>query len=177
MRYNLFKKKPAPTWEEAKENYIKSVFLAEDRINGEYEKAFPYDYDSKVNYVYEGELTGPYIVQPDFTLYFFNDREQVKKGYKVLGIGEILEGDKIKNISSPGEFYEWKEDTWIYNKEMEVESIENKIRGIERELEATQARKIARENLGIKTKYIDLDIEISKLLQSHADACQELTLI
>ncbi|MGB6129125.1 MAG: hypothetical protein WBG30_10270 [Psychrilyobacter sp.] len=177
MRYNLLKKEATPTWEEAKEKLIKSIFLNENRVGEEYIKAFPYDYDPEIHFVHEGELTKPYIIQPDFTLYFLNEREQVEKGYKVLGDGEIIEGDTIKIIPSPTPFYEWKVDKWVYNKGMEIESIEGKIRGIERELEATQARKIARANLGIKTKYTDLDIEISKLLQLHADACQELTLI
>ena len=138
MRYNLLKKETANTWEEAKEKYIKSFSLNEKRINGKYEKAFPYDYDPEVHFVYEGELTGPYIIQPDFTLYFLNDREQIEKGYKVLGIGEILEGDKIKKIPSPGEFYTWNTNTWIYDKQREIDSINNRIKGIETDLENKQ---------------------------------------
>lgn len=124
-----------------------------------------------------GEITEPYTILPDFTLYFLNDREQVEKGYRILGVGEVIEGNAIAVIPSPSLFYEWKIDRWIYNKEMEIDSIESKIRGIEKDLEALEARKVARASLGIKTKYTNLDIEISKLLQLHADACQELTLI
>jgi hypothetical protein len=177
MRYNLLKKEPANTWELAKEKLIKSISLDENRIDGKYEIAFPYDYDPKIHFVHKGEITGPYTIQADFTLYFLNNIEQIEKGYRNLRTGEIIEGDTIKIIPPPSPFYEWKESQWIQNKELEIESIENKIRGIEKELEATQARKIARSNLGIKTKYTDLDIEISKLLQLHADASQELTLI
>ena len=174
MRYNLFKKEPAPTWEEAKENHIKSVSLAEDRINGEYEKAFPYDYDPEIHFVYEGELTRSYIIQSNFTLYFLSDREQVEKGYKVLGIGEILERDKIKVISSPGEFYIWNDNTWIYNRQLEIKSINNRIKLIENDLENRQARLDSREKLGMKVS--KPDPEIARLLQLHADTSQELTL-
>lgn len=175
MRYNLFKKEAAPTWEKAKKKLIKSKNTA--RYDGKFETVFPYDYDPKLTFIWMGEITKPFTILPDFTLYFLNDREQVEKGYRVLKAGEVIEGDAIKIIPSPSPFYEWKEGRWIYNREMEINSIEDKIRGIERELEAIQARKIARANLGIKTKYTDLDIEISKLLQLHADTCQELTLI
>lgn len=175
MRYNLFKKEAAPTWEEAKKKLIKSKNTT--RYDGKFETIFPYDYDPKLTFICMGEITEPYTILPDFTLYFLNDREQVEKGYRVLGAGEIIEGSAIAIIPSPNPFYEWKVNRWVYNREMEIDSIEEKIRGIERELEATQARKIARANLGTKTKYTDLDIEISKLLQLHADTCQELTLI
>lgn len=175
MKYNLLKKETADTWEEAKKKLIKSISLDENRIGEKYEKAFPYDYDPKVHFVYEGELTGPYIIQPDFTLYFLNDREQVEKGYKILGIGEILEGDKIKNIPSPGGFYMWDSDLWIYDKQLEIESINNKIKVIEVDLENRQARLDSREKLGMKVS--KPDPEIVRLLQLHADTSQELTLI
>lgn len=175
MRYNLLKKEAAPTWEEAKEKYIKSVFLNEKRINGKYEKAFPYDYDPEVNFVHEGEITGPYTIQPDFTLYFLNDREQIEKGYKALGNGEILEGDKIKAIPSPGEFYTWNTNIWIYDKQREIDSINNRIKAIETDLENTQTRLDSREKLGMEVS--KPDSEIVRLLQLHADTSQELTLI
>ncbi|UUV17384.1 hypothetical protein NRK67_00660 [Fusobacteria bacterium ZRK30] len=175
MKYNLLKKEAANTWELAKEKHIKSVSLDKNRINRKYEKAFPYDYDPEVHFVYEGKLTGPYIIQPDFTLYFLNDREQIEKGYKALGIGEILEGNKIKIIPSPGEFYTWNTNTWIYDKQREINSINNRIKGIETDLENKQARLDSREKLGMKVS--KPDSEIVRLLQLHADTSQELTLI
>lgn len=175
MKYNLFKKEAAPTWEEAKEKHIKSVSLDEKRINGKYEKAFPYDYDPEVLFVHEGELTEPYTIQPDFTLYFLNDREQIENGYKVLGIGEILEGDQIKTISSPGEFYTWNISAWIYNRQLELDNINSRLKSIEIDLENTQTRLDSREKLGMKVS--KPDPEIARLLQLHSDTSQELTLI
>ncbi|WP_028856941.1 hypothetical protein [Psychrilyobacter atlanticus] len=175
MKYNLFKKEPAPTWEEAKEKHIKSVSLDENRIDGKYEKAFPYDYDPEIHFVYEGELVEPYTIQSDFTLYFLNDREQIEKGYKILGIGEILEDNMIKTIPSPGEFYTWNANIWIYDKQSEIDSINNRIKAIETDLENRQTRLDSREKLGMKI--IKPDPEIVKLLQLHADTSQELTLI
>ncbi|MEI6856015.1 hypothetical protein [Psychrilyobacter sp.] len=175
MKYNLLKKEAAPTWELAKEKLIKSIFLDENRINGEYVKAFPYDYNPEVHVVYEGELKGPYIIQPDFTIYFLNDREQIEKGYQSLRTGEILEGDKIKIIPSPGQFYTWAGNVWIYDKQMEIDSINNRIKIIETDLENTQARLDSREKLGMKVS--KPDPEIVRLLQLHADTSQELTLI
>jgi len=175
MRYSLLKKEPANTWELAKEKLIKSISLDENRIDGKYETAFPYDYDPKIHFVYEGEITEPYIIQPDFTLYFLNDREQIEKGYKALGIGEVLEGDKVKTILSPGQFYIWSGNEWIYNKQLEVDNINNRIKSIENDLENRQTRLDSREKLGMKVS--KPDPEIVRLLQLHADTSQELTLI
>lgn len=175
MRYNLLKKEPANTWEKAKKNHIKSISLDGNRVDGKYETAFPYDYDSEVHFVYEGELTKPYTIQPNFTLYFLNDREQLEKGYKVLGTGEILEGNEIKIIPSPGQFYTWAGNVWIYDKQMEIDSINNRIKSIEADLENKQARLDSREKLGMKVS--NPDSEIVRLLQLHADTSQELTLI
>lgn len=115
MKYSLFKKEVAPSWEEAKEKFLESASYDENRINQKYKDVFPYDYNPKFHFVYEGEITGPYIIQPDFTLYFLNDREQIEKGYKSLRTGEILDGDKIINIPSPGSFYEWENMEWVLN--------------------------------------------------------------
>ena len=175
MKYNLFKKEPANTWELAKEKLIKSVSLDANRINGEYKKAFPYDYNPETHFVSEGELTGPYTIQPDFTLYFLNDREQIEKGNRTLGIGEILEGDVINSIPSPGQFHIWSTNAWIYNKQLEIDSINNRIKSIETDLENKQTRLDSREKLGMKIS--KPDPEIVKLLQLHSDTSQELTLI
>lgn len=134
MRYNLFKKEPANTWGLAKEKHIKSVSLDENRIRGEYEKVFPYDYDPTIHFVHEGEITESYIIQPDFTLYFFNDKEQIEKGYKILGIGEILDKNKIKTIPSPGEFCQWKEGKWIFDTERKKMSLLSEIEDKKRKI-------------------------------------------
>lgn len=175
MKYNLFKKEAADTWEEAKEKHIKSISLDGDRINGKYERAFPYNYDPEIHFVYEGELIDPYTILSDFTLYFLNDREQIEKGYKVLGVGEILKGDKIKKLPSPGKFYTWSGRTWIYNRQLELDDINSRLKSIEANLETKQARLDSREKLGMKVS--KPDPEITKLLQLHADTSQELTLI
>jgi hypothetical protein len=175
MRYNLLKKEPANTWKLAKEKLIKSISLDENRIDGKYEIAFPYDYDPKIHFVHEGEITGPYTIQSDFTLYFLNDIEQIEKGYKNLRIGEILEENKIKMIPSPGKFYTWTNNVWIYNKQLEIDSINNRIKSIEIDLENRQTRLDSREKLGMKVSKPDLEIE--RLLQLHADTSQELTLL
>lgn len=175
MRYNLFKKEVANTWELAKEKHIKSSSLNENRINKKYEKVFPYDYDPKIYFVHEGKLTGPFTIQPDFSLYFLNDREQIEKGYKILGIGEILEGDVINRIPSPGQFHIWSTNNWFYNKQLEIDNINNRIKSVENDLENRQARLNSREKLGMKVSSPDFEIE--RLLQLHADTSQELTLI
>jgi hypothetical protein len=172
MEYHLFKKEPASSWEGAKEKHIKSTALDENRINGKYEKAFPYNYDPEINFVYEGRITGPFTIQSDFTLYFLNDREQIEKGYKVLGTGEILEGDAINSILSPGEFYTWNDDTWTYDRQLEIESINSKIKTIETDLEDTRAKLDSREKLGMYIE--DLKNRISELLQQHSEECQKL---
>ncbi|MCS5421238.1 MULTISPECIES: hypothetical protein [Psychrilyobacter] len=131
MIYNLFKKEAAPTWQEAKLKLITSQSFDENRIGKKYDKAFPpgykYAYDEKNHFVYEGDLTEPYIIQSDFTLYFLNDREQIEKGYRVLRIGEILEEDKIKTIPSPGMFYEWEGMEWVLNIEAKRRSLFSEI--------------------------------------------------
>jgi len=175
MKYNLFEKEAAPTWELVKEKLIKSISLDENRINSEYAIAFPYHYNPEIHFVYEGELTEPYIIQPDFTLYFLNEREQVEEGYRVLGTGEILEGNKVKTIPSSGQFYIWDGNAWIYDKQREINSINNRIKTTETDLENRQTRLDSREKLGMKVS--KPDPEILKLLQLHADTSQELTLI
>ncbi|MGB6127883.1 MAG: hypothetical protein WBG30_03960 [Psychrilyobacter sp.] len=113
MKYNLFEKEAAPTWELAKEKLIKSKTTT--RYNGEFETIFPYNYNEKNTFVYEGELTGPFRIEEDFTIYFYSDRECIELGYRFLGVGEKLVGDKIINVPSIGQYYEWKEEKWVYN--------------------------------------------------------------
>lgn len=113
MEYHLFKKEPALSWEGAKEKHIKSISLDESRINKKYGKAFPYDYDPEIHFVYEGAITGPFKIATDFSLYFYTDEEQALNGYRVLRDGEIITNGELSYVESLGEGYKWHDDTWI----------------------------------------------------------------
>lgn len=173
MRYNLFEKKKASSWEEAQKKLLKSAELNEERIGKNYKEAFPYDYNPEFNFVYEGELTGPYRIEEDFSLYFYNDREQVELGYRLLGEGEILEGDNIKQISSPSQFHKWSGEEWLYDVELKRKYLNDEIQITERDLEATQAQITSRKALGM---YIaSLETNVNEILKRHSDLCYELS--
>lgn len=115
MRYNLFLKGKASTWEEAKKRLIESISLAEERVGEDYGVAFPGAYDEKKHFVYEGELPGPYRLTESLEVVFYTDRESVEAGYRTLGVGEVLEGDNIKVIPSPGAYHTWRDSSWQYD--------------------------------------------------------------
>ncbi len=115
MRYNLFLKGEASTWEEAKKRLIESISLDEKRVGEDYGVAFPGVYNEKEHFVYEGELTGPYKVTESLEVVFYTDRESVEAGYRTLGVGEVLEEDDIKVIPSPGAYHTWRNTKWEYN--------------------------------------------------------------
>jgi len=173
MRYNLFEKKTVSSWEEAQKKLIKTAALNKERIGENYIKAFPYDYNPELHFVYEGELTVPYRIGEDYSIDFYTDRELVEQGYKLLGAGEFLEGDNIRYIHSPAKFYIWDGEEWIYDVEIEREYLNNEIQATERELEATQVQVDSRKALGMYTA--PLESKINELLKKHSDLCYELS--
>ncbi|GLI54763.1 hypothetical protein PM10SUCC1_02780 [Propionigenium maris DSM 9537] len=173
MKYNLFERKIATSWEEAEKKLLKSTDLDGERIDEDYKKAFPYDYNPEIHFIYKGELTGPYRIEKDFSLYFYNDREQVELRYRFLGEGEILEGDNIKQVPSPSPFHNWNGEEWVYDIELERKYLNGKIQITEREMEVTQAQITSRKSLGM---YIaSLEAKVSELLKRHSDLCYELS--
>ncbi|GLI57372.1 hypothetical protein PM10SUCC1_28860 [Propionigenium maris DSM 9537] len=173
MRYNLFKKEAASSWEVAKEKLMKSTSLNPERIGEDYKKAFPYDYNPEVHFVFEGDLTTPYRIEEDFSITFYNERELVEQGYRVLTDGEFLEGDNIRYIHSPGKFYEWNGTEWTYSAELERVFLNSEIQATEKQIEATQAQVVSREALGMYTT--SLEIKITELLEKHSELCYELS--
>ncbi len=117
MRYNLFEKEAAPDWETAKERLIKSTSLDHERIGEDYKKAFPYDYDPNIHFVYEGNITAPYKINEDMTLYFYTDKEQAEKGYRLLRDGERIEFGELIVVPSPGNDYRWYQGKCILERD------------------------------------------------------------
>ncbi len=175
MRYNLFLKEEATSWEVAKTKHIKSAILNEERIKKDYKKAFPYIYNPDKHFVYEGELTVPYRITKSLEIIFYTDKESVEARYKVLGAGEVLEGDEIKIIPSPGAFHAWEYSKWEYKVELERQHLSSSIEQAERELEQLQAQIDSRERLGMYT--IALEVKNESLLDSHCDLCQKLAML
>ena len=173
MRYNLFKKESASSWEIAKEKFIKSTSLDSDRIGEDYKRAFPYDYNSDIHFIYEGELNAPYRIEDGYSIYFYSEREQVELGYRLLGEGEILEGDNIKQIPTPSPFHSWNGEEWVYDVELKRVYLNDEIRITERELETTQAQITSRKVLGMFTA--SLEGNVNKILKRHSDLCYELS--
>ncbi len=137
MRYNLFLKGEASTWEEAKKRLIESISLDAERVAENYGVAFPGVYNEKEHFVYEGELTGPYKVTESLEIVFYSDRESVEAEYRTLGVGEVLEGDNIRVIPSPGAFHEWESPEWVYNIEQHREVLLNEVE-LEKERRLTE---------------------------------------
>lgn len=161
MKYNLFLKEPADTWELAKEKLIKSISLDESRIDGKYEKAFPYDYDPEVHFVYEGELK-PFKILSDFSLYFYTDKEQALNGYRELKDGETITNGELNYTESPGEGHRWHNDTWLTDRQygivtgsINLETEKEKARA-QREKEFTAYHKLISN---FNAKVVDLPIE------------------
>lgn len=173
MKYNLLLKEAASSWEVAKEKLIKSTSLTSERIGEDYKKAFPYDYNPEVHFVFEGELMTPFRIEEDFSITFYNERELVEQGYRILIDGEFLEGDNIRYIHSPGKFYTWNGIKWIYDVELEREFLNNEIQATERELETIQAQIVSRKTLGMYTEA--LEIKSEELLKKHSDLCYDLS--
>ncbi len=120
MIYNLIKKEATNDYLKARELIIKSSTLDENRIQDEYSKAFPYDYDPKENFVVKGDLIEPFIIEEDFTIKFLTDREQIKKNIKSLQEGEILEGDNIVSKPQPSQYHTWNGMEWVFSKKDEI---------------------------------------------------------
>lgn len=175
MRYNLFKKETASDWEAAKKKLLKSTSLNEERIAGDYKEAFPYIYKEEEHFVFEGELAGPYKIVEDLSIYFYTDKECIELGYRTLGIGEVLEEEKIVYIPSPGQYYKWEQGKWVYDADLERVSLNSKIQAVERELEVIQAQIVSRKALGMYTEA--LEAKSAELLKKHSDLCYDLSLI
>ncbi len=175
MKYNLLKKEGASSWEVAKEKFIKEISLNKERIDKDYKKAFPYDFDSEKHFVYEGELNRPYRITEDFQVIFYSDKESLEAGYITLGEGEFLKGNNIVKAPKPSQFHEWSGSEWVYIVELERSYISSEIERIEHELERVQAQIDSREKLGMYTEVLELKKE--SLLEAHCNCCQNLVML
>lgn len=120
MRYNLFKKETADTWEDAKNKLIESICLNGNRVGKDYKLAFPRVYDKKIHFVYEGELK-PFKILRDFSLHFYTDEECAALGYRQLKDGEIITDGKLQVIENPGEGYRWTGTQWLKEREFLID--------------------------------------------------------